>query len=147
VSVSRAINLRELAPELQERITGKRSASARRAWERRKKKSVHPRDDNASQFRLLCKASGLPMPVTEFKFHETRKWRWDYAFPEEKIAIEVDGGLFVRGAHVRGARILLTHEKLNAAAVLGWRVVYRVPNNLCTDDTLEMLKNLLSPHP
>ena len=30
--------------------------------------------------------------VKEFRFHETRKWRFDYAFPSHKIAIEVDGG-------------------------------------------------------
>jgi hypothetical protein len=143
--MSRPVNLRELSPELQDRITqSKRSISASAAWQRRKKQAAHGhRDDSASRFRLLCQASGLPMPVTEHVFHPTRKWRWDFAWPEEMLALEVDGGNFVQGAHVRGARILLTHEKLNAAAVLGWRILYCVPRNLCTEEMIATLKSLL----
>lgn len=103
------------------------------------------RGDNPSgRFRLLCKLSGLPMPVVEYTFHPSRRWRWDYAWPEEKVALEVDGGNFVRGAHVRGARILKTHEKLNAAAALGWRVLYTVPRQLHTTALIDVLRVALS---
>jgi hypothetical protein len=145
--MSRPVNLRELSSDLQKRLIGsKQSVSARKAWQRRKKKAAkgHTHDEAASQFRLLCKASGLPMPVTEYVFAPPRKWRWDYAWPEEKIALEVDGGIFTHGAHVRGARILLTHEKLNAAACLNWRILYRVPRNLCTDETITILRGVLT---
>jgi very-short-patch-repair endonuclease len=55
----------------------------------------------------------------EHVFHPTRKWRFDFAFPSVKLAIEVDG----RGRHqtVTGARA--DHEKQNAAIALGWKVM------------------------
>ena len=32
-------------------------------------------------FRAQLTRAGLPQPVAEFRFHETRKWRFDYAYP------------------------------------------------------------------
>lgn len=112
-------------------------AVARKVALKRGRKELHAHI--AHQFRLLCKAHHLPMPTTEYRFDPDRRWRFDYAWIPERVALEVDGGIFVRGAHTRGARILKTHEKLNRAAALNWRVLYRVPDNLATDDTLDLL--------
>ena len=46
----------------------------------------------------------LPRPAFQFRFHETRKWRFDFAWIEEKLAVEIDGGSFVGGAHGRATR-------------------------------------------
>lgn len=73
---------------------------------------------------------GVPRPEVEFHFHPVRDWRFDFAWPEFKVALEVQGGCFVRGAHVRGASLRREHEKLNAAAALGWRVLYCFPESL-----------------
>jgi very-short-patch-repair endonuclease len=70
-----------------------------------------------------CRAIGLPQPETEVKFHPTRKWRFDYAWPDKKIACEVEGAIYVRGRHSRGAGMEKDMEKYNAAALLGWRVI------------------------
>ena len=55
----------------------------------------------------------------EYVFHPERKWRFDFAFPSLKVAIEIDG----RGRHqtVVGARN--DCEKHNEAVRLGWRVI------------------------
>lgn len=82
-------------------------------------------------------------PFTEFRFDEKRKWRFDFAWPEWRLALEVQGGLFTNGRHSRGAALLKEHEKLNAAACAGWRVLYVIPDNLCTTDTIEMVKNAI----
>lgn len=58
----------------------------------------------------------------EFRFHPSRKWRFDVAIPELKIALEVEGGVFVRGRHVRPTGFLKDMEKYNEATLLGWRV-------------------------
>lgn len=76
---------------------------------------------------LLCRQFDLPEPVPEYRFHEARKWRFDYAWPERKIAVEIDGGVFVQGRHNRGAGYRKDTEKLNAAAELGWRVMRYLP--------------------
>ena len=57
-----------------------------------------------------------------------RRWRFDYAFPESLVAVEFDGGLFVRGRHNRGRGMIADHEKFNAAAALGWRVLRTTPD-------------------
>lgn len=61
----------------------------------------------------------------EARFHPTRKWRFDLAVPRHLVALEVDGGLFLPGGgrHNRPRGYVNDMEKLNAAAVLGWRVI------------------------
>jgi very-short-patch-repair endonuclease len=91
----------------------------------------------ASQF---FKSMGLPAPVLEYKFHPTRKWRFDYAWPELRIALEVEGGVWTGGRHTRGSGFLKDVKKYNAAAALGWRVLRCTPSELMTLATAEILK-------
>lgn len=77
----------------------------------------------ADYFGFLLRAHRLDSAFQrEFQFHPSRKWRFDFADPARKIAVEIDGGVFVRGRHSRGAGYRSDCEKLNAAAALGWRV-------------------------
>ncbi len=64
---------------------------------------------------------------SEFKFHPDRRWRADFAIPSEKLLIEIDGGVWSGGRHTRGAGFIGDCEKLNAAAVLGYRVLRYQP--------------------
>lgn len=57
----------------------------------------------------------------EHKFHPERKWRFDFAL-KNKIAVEIEGGIWVSGAHSRGKHFESDCEKYNEAALLGWRV-------------------------
>lgn len=63
----------------------------------------------------------------EYKFHETRKWRMDWALPNHKIAIEIEGGVWVGGRHTSGAGFVKDMEKYNSATVLGWRILRYTP--------------------
>jgi very-short-patch-repair endonuclease len=74
----------------------------------------------------------IPKPVREFKFHETRGWRFDFAWPYLFIAVEVEGGQWVRGRHTRGAGFANDCEKYNAAVERGWRV-FRFSTSMVTD--------------
>ena len=82
---------------------------------------------------LLCQSEGWPVPRLEYRFHPTRKWRFDYAWLEIQLAIERQGGVWTRGKHARGAGMLKDHEKLNAAQMMGWRVLQ------CTPGTIHLL--------
>lgn len=91
----------------------------------------------AKKLRELAKALPLrvgvvviPAPEREHRFHPTRMWRFDHAWPSHKLALEVQGGLFVHGRHSRGAALLGEHEKLNTAAILGWRVLFTTPRDV-----------------
>ena len=90
-------------------------------------------------------ACGLPKPVTELRFAPPRRWRFDYAWPDKKIALEVEGGVWSGGRHTRGAGFLKDIEKYNEAACLGWRVVRCTPKELYSFPTMEMMKRLLAP--
>ena len=68
------------------------------------------------------KVAGLPKPETEFRFHPTRRWRFDGAFPVQRVAYEVDGSTWTGGRHTRGAGVENDAEKMSTAAAMGWRV-------------------------
>ena len=90
------------------------------------------------------KQERLPYCVPEFTFCEGRKFRWDFAFPDFRLAIEVQGGLFSGGRHVRGAALLQEQEKRNIGAELGWRILYVTPQELCMMDTVNMVKKCVA---
>ena len=66
---------------------------------------------------------GIPPYVRELRFHDTRQWRFDFAWPGEGLALEIEGGEWSEGRHVRGGGFGADCEKYNAAAILGWRVL------------------------
>lgn len=98
----------------------RRQSSPAEIWAREaaaaKRRSLE--DRLAQQIR----AHGLPVPDREFAFHDTRRWRFDFAWPDYRIAVEVDGGTWTRGRHLRAKGYEGDAEKLNAATALGWRV-------------------------
>ena len=59
-------------------------------------------------------------PVTEFVFCPDRKWRLDFAWPAQKLGVEIDGFGYGHQAQQQMAR---DNEKANAAVALGWRVL------------------------
>lgn len=65
----------------------------------------------------------LPTPEKEHVFHPTRKWRFDLAWLEPMLAVEIDGGIWNHGRHTRGRGYEGDCEKLNEAAVMGWTVL------------------------
>jgi hypothetical protein len=86
---------------------------------------------------------GLPEPVAEHRFHATRKWRFDYAWPEHRIALEVEGGVWTGGRHTRGSGFLGDMEKYNEAAALGWRIIRCQPKTLKKVATIEIIKRAM----
>ena len=62
---------------------------------------------------------GVPAPVRELRFHPERRWRFDFAWPDIKLAVEIDG----RGRHQTVVGVRNDCEKLNEALRLGWRVL------------------------
>ena len=81
-------------------------------------------------FLKLLKQNKLPAPEKEHRFNPNRRWRFDYAFIKYKIAIEVEGGVWIRGRHSRGKGMIADMEKYNWAVVNGWRVLRYTPQSL-----------------
>ena len=83
-----------------------------------------------TRFLATLTAHGIPLPVPEYRFHPDRKWQFDYAWPGEKVALEVEGGVFTKGRHSRALGFVADMEKYNTAALMGWRVVRCVPDTV-----------------
>lgn len=69
---------------------------------------------------------GLPDPVPEYRFHPERRFRWDWCWPDHLLAVEVQGGIWTGGRHVRGKGYHLDCLKLCEGVLLGWRVLWVV---------------------
>jgi len=76
---------------------------------------------------LHLRAAGLPEPQTEYRFAPPRRWRFDFAWPAAMLAVEVEGGSWIYGRHVRGRGFEADCEKYNAAVLLGWRILRFTP--------------------
>ena|ERR1017187_8555931 len=85
----------------------------------------------------------LPPPVTEYPFHPERKFRFDFAWIEQRLALEVEGGIWIGGGHSRGSGVSKDIEKYNEAVRLGWKVIRCVPGDLCTMKTVKLIKDCL----
>jgi len=79
---------------------------------------------------MIWKIYGIPEPIEEFKFWPGRRFRFDYAWPDRKIAVEIEGGIWTRGRHSRGPGMLSDMEKYNHATKEGWRVFRFTPDDL-----------------
>lgn len=83
--------------------------------------------------RLSLTALGLPEPCPEYRFSE-RKFRFDFAYPEAKVAIEIEGqGPKGLGRHQRPEGFERDLEKYNLAVVLGWRILRFTPSMIRRD--------------
>lgn len=60
-------------------------------------------------------------------FHPIRKWRIDYAWPEYKVALEIEGGVWTNGRHVRPSGYIKDMEKYNSMEMYGWLLLRYVP--------------------
>lgn len=109
-----------------------------------KKRAKTPQKD---MFTRMAEAILHVECVKELRFHDQRKWRFDYAIPEYKIALEVEGGVFTNGRHTRPGGFLGDMEKYNTATVMGWRVVRTTPKDLLADETFRMLKTMIENFP
>lgn len=99
-----------------------------------------PKQPESDMFTLLCQSElGLTV-LKEYRFNQRRKWRFDYAIPEHRVALEVEGGVFTQGRHVRPQGFLGDIEKYNTATLMGWKLLRTTPSDLLTTKTLEMLK-------
>lgn len=93
------------------------------------KKAIWVKD----QLAWWCKEKGYTL-LTEHKFHEYRKFRFDNAIKEIMVAVEFEGGIWLKGggAHSRPVNIERDIAKYNLAQSLGWKIIRVHSNNYKT---------------
>lgn len=86
---------------------------------------------------------GVPSPIPEYKFHPDRKWRIDFAFPDVKLAIEIEGAVWAFGRHNHPMGFIKDMEKYNALTELGWHLLRYQPNKINFDQVKTVYNNLI----
>ena len=92
--------------------------------------------------KVLANMTGVAWEA-EYKFHPVRKWRFDYACPQFKIAIDIEGAIFSGGRHTRGKGYQNDMEKYNNAVLLGWSLLRFTPDQMRKTETYETIRNLI----
>jgi hypothetical protein len=127
-------------PKVAKKITGKLSAASIRT-----RKGMETEKLRRKGFLQMCADAGLPEPLTEHRFHDTRAWRLDFVFPSNPecsdggVALESDGN----GRHTRWAGFREDAIKRNEAQIAGYVVLHVPSSELCTDSTIALVKRAL----
>ena len=77
----------------------------------------------------------------EYKFLTDRKFKFDFAIPLYKIAIEYEGGIFTGGRHVTALGYAKDCEKYNLAVLNGWRLLRYTIKDIKQKNWQEKIKN------
>jgi very-short-patch-repair endonuclease len=82
----------------------------------------------------------------EYRFNPERRWRFDFAWPNPKVAVEIDGGIYREqpGRHNRGAGMEKDNEKLNWAVSRGWKILRVGPNQVKTGEAVGWIETTLA---
>lgn len=88
----------------------------------------------------------LPACETEYRFHPPRLWRLDFCWPDQKVAVEIEGSVWTNGRHTRGSGFTKDLEKYNQLTLDGFRLLRFTSDSLKNDPTgcIASVRQLLS---
>ena len=82
----------------------------------------------------------------EYRFAPPRRWRFDFAWPELALALEVEGGIWIQGRHTRPTGFAKDLEKYNTATLLGWRLLRVTPEMVQDGSAVTFVKKAIEAH-
>lgn len=91
--------------------------------------------EDALDFTL--KVAGLPTPERQWRFKGPtgkRRWLVDFCWPERRVCVELEGGVWKQGRHLQPTGFLKDIEKYNELALAGYCLV-RVTPEMVRDGT------------
>jgi very-short-patch-repair endonuclease len=110
-----------------------------------KKKKKVPRSgaQNNAAMTMVCQIAGLPIPKHEQMLVPGRKWRVDLFWPQWGLVIEIEGGIWTGGRHVRPAGFRADIEKYNAITLQGYTIFRILPEWIDNGKALALLQDWL----
>ena len=103
-----------------------------------------PKNDYKATFLLYLKFAKLPEPVCEYQFHETRKWRFDFCYVQERVAIEYQGLNWKRdgdnSGHQSVAGLMRDFEKFTEASLMGWKLILITAESVNSGQAVEWVR-------
>jgi very-short-patch-repair endonuclease len=98
----------------------------------------------AAALRQQLSERDFPEWEEEKRFHPTRLWRFDFAWPAQRVACEVEGGTGIHGRHNRPEDFIADCEKYNEAAANGWTVIRVTAEHINSGRAVEWLQRVLA---
>ena len=89
------------------------------------------------------KVLDLPLPIREYRFCKGRRWQADFAWPAMKLLVEVEGGIYRNGRHVRPVGFAKDCDKYNTATLMGYRVLRFTPAMVKDGRAVNMIEGVL----
>ena len=99
------------------------------------------------RFARDLRALKVAEPAREHQFASPRRWRFDFAWPDLMLAVEIEGGVWTNGRHTRGSGFVADCEKYNAAALAGWKVLRFTESSVRDGSAVELVARLLRVPP
>lgn len=94
---------------------------------------------------MHLRASKIGGWVREHRFAAPdRQFRLDFAWVPERLGVEVDGGIWVKGRHGTGKGMTRDCEKYSEAAARGWRIIRVTPDQVKQGKALEWIRRALN---
>lgn len=100
--------------------------------------------DLENQLLFQLRAAGLPEPEREVMLIPGRKFRVDFFFMDARLAIEVEGGTWINGAHNRGKHFESDTYKYNELTLLGISLLRFTTNMISSGEALSVIEKALN---
>ena len=94
-------------------------------------------------FAAQLDAVGLDGYAREYQAIPGRRYRFDFCWVKERLAVEIQGGTYSRGAHARPLGIKRDYEKGNLAVQFGWKVLQFDADMVKSGQALEFTEKML----
>lgn len=91
--------------------------------------------------------AGLPLGEPQFHFVPGRQHRFDRAWPEQRVAVEVQGGVWSDDGHGRKSMVARDCWRFALAAALGWRVLPVTKEMIESGQAVELIRQALGMEP
>jgi very-short-patch-repair endonuclease len=93
---------------------------------------------------LAFRANGITDYEREYQFDPKRQWKFDFAWPDRHLAVEVEGGTkFGKSRHSQGDGFEGDARKYNAATIQGWAVLRFSTAMVMSGEALGVIMGLL----
>lgn len=94
---------------------------------------------------LQIHLAGLPQPKREYVFSTERKFRFDFAWVGQKVALECHGGTWKQGRHTRGKGYASDRFKANLAQLEGWKCIEATAEQIKSGEAIQWVERALKP--
>lgn len=125
--------------------TGARAPDPRAIWRQETMRQARKLHEDAYFLHVVCPlaAKGYPRPKPEALLIPGRKYRFDFAYLEARLAVEIQGQIWHKGGHTSGYGVSRDADKAGELACIGWRFLPITPEMIADGRALDRTERAL----